>query len=406
MPTNIELRQQRANLWEQAKALLEKAEGENRDFSAEEQEQWDRMHAEMDKLKVRIERAEQLDATRGELDQSLNESHRPDPRPDGGAQENKEVRAAWKRFLRGGPGALSSQEMRALQADADTLGGFLVAPQQFSTQLIKAMDNLVFMRRIANVLPTMEKAESLGVPSLETDMGDPTWTAELAIGSEDTSMAFGKRELSPHPLARYIKVSNKLLRAATLDVETLVRDRLAYKFATVQENAFLNGSGAGQPLGVMVASNDGIDTSRDVSEDNTTTAFTADGLMNCLFKLKPQYRTRASWLFHTDAVKLLSKLKQGDGAYLWSPGLKAGTPDTLINRPLYESAYMPNTFTTGLYVGILGDFSFYWIVDALTLQVQVLKELYAATNQTGYIGRMESDGMPVLAEAFARVKLA
>ena len=48
----------------------------------------------------------------------------------------------------------------------------------------------------------------------------------------------------------------------------------------------------------------------------------------------------------------------------------------------------------------------YWIADALTMTIQVLKELYAESNQTGYIGRLETDGAPVLAEAFARVKLA
>ena len=72
----------------------------------------------------------------------------------------------------------------------------------------------------------------------------------------------------------------------------------------------------------------------------------------------------------------------------------------------FMSEYVPNTFTTGKYVGILGDFSFYWIVDALNLEVQRLDELYAATNQIGFIGRMETDGMPVLEEAFVRVALA
>jgi HK97 family phage major capsid protein len=70
------------------------------------------------------------------------------------------------------------------------------------------------------------------------------------------------------------------------------------------------------------------------------------------------------------------------------------------------SEYMSNTFTTGLYVGILGDFSNYWIADAQSLEFQVLSELYAETNQVGLIGRMDSDGMPVLEEAFVRVKLA
>jgi len=66
---------------------------------------------------------------------------------------------------------------------------------------------------------------------------------------------------------------------------------------------------------------------------------------------------------------------------------------------------VPNTFTTGLYVGLIGDLNFYWIADALDFTVQVVDQLYAATNQTGYFGRLESDGMPVLSEAFARVTL-
>jgi HK97 family phage major capsid protein len=73
--------------------------------------------------------------------------------------------------------------------------------------------------------------------------------------------------------------------------------------------------------------------------------------------------------------------------------------------PVNMSEYAPSTMTSALYVGILGDFSQYWIADALDMQIQRLVELYAETNQTGFIGRMESDGMPVLEEAFVRVKL-
>jgi Phage capsid family len=62
--------------------------------------------------------------------------------------------------------------------------------------------------------------------------------------------------------------------------------------------------------------------------------------------------------------------------------------------------------STGEYVGLLGDFSHYWIADALSMQIQRLNELYAETNQVGFIGRLETDGAPVLEEAFVRVKLA
>ena len=83
----------------------------------------------------------------------------------------------------------------------------------------------------------------------------------------------------------------------------------------------------------------------------------------------------------------------------------ADRPDTILELPFFMSEYATNTFTTGKHVGIIGDFSFHWIADSLEFSIQVLKELYAESNQVGYIGRMECDGQPVLSEAFVRVKL-
>jgi HK97 family phage major capsid protein len=253
---------------------------------------------------------------------------------------------------------------------------------------------------------TITTAESLGAPSLDTDLNDADWTTELQTGTEDTAMRFGKRELRPHPVAKLIKVSKKLLRASALPIEGIIQDRLAYKFGVTQEKAFLTGTGTQQPLGVFTASNDGIPTSRDVSTGNTTTSITFDGLIEAKYSLKGQYWNKADWLFHRDALKQVVKLKDGDGQYIWRMSVRDGEPDTLLGRPIMMSEYAPNTFTTGLYVGLFGDFSNYWIVDSLDLQVQRLVELYAATNQDGFIGRLETDGAPVLAEAFARVKLA
>jgi HK97 family phage major capsid protein len=218
-------------------------------------------------------------------------------------------------------------------------------------------------------------------------------------------MAFGRRELSPHPLAKYIKISRKLLRMVP-SVDGLVRERLGYKFAVTMENAYLNGTGNQQPLGVFVASNDGISTGRDASTGNTDTEIRFDGLIEAKYTLKAQYWPRARWMFHRDGVKMVAKLKDGNGQYLWRESVRVGEPDRILSFPVMMSEYAPSTFTTGLYVGILGDFAHYWIADALDMEMQRLVELYAATNQVGFIGRMESDGMPVLEEAFVRVKLA
>jgi HK97 family phage major capsid protein len=262
---------------------------------------------------------------------------------------------------------------------------------------------MVFIRGKATKF-RLDSAASMGAPSLDADPADADWTSELATGNEDSTMAFGKRELHPRPLAKRIKVSNKLLMLSA-GIEALVRDRLGYKFGVTQEKAYMTGTGANQPLGVFTASNLGIPTTRDVSTGNAATSPTFDGLISAKYALKGNYWNKAEWIFHRDVLALVAKLKDGEGQYIWRQSVVEGEPDRLLNAPVNMSEYSPNTMTTGLYVGIIGDFSNYWIADAIDMQVQRLVELYAETNQVGFIGRLETDGMPVLAEAFVRVKL-
>ena len=409
MSLNIrELLEKRANLAAQARELVDRADKEERAMNAEEQEAYDKHFTAIGELEGRIKKEEQLQ----ELDKRMATVpvEEPGKNAEGGKTPTatEEYRKAFENYLKTGVkrGLIvgEDKESRALQMDLDESGGYTVVPELFAKELIKAVDNMVFVRQYARV-ESMTQAASLGVPSLDADPADPIWTSELGIGDEDSTMDFGKRELSPYPLAKYIKVSRKLLRSSAFGIEALVRDRLAYKFAVVQENAFLNGSGVGQPLGVFTASNDGITTSQDVSTGNTATTMTFDGLKEAKYSLKANYWPKVRWIFHRDGVKMISKLKDGEGQYIWAPSVIAGDPDRLLSFPVHMSEYAPNTFTTGLYVGILGDFSNYWIVDALDMEVQRLVELYAATNQIGFIGRVECDGMPVLAEAFRRVKL-
>jgi len=405
-----ELLEKRANLIQQARQLLEAAEAEDRDLTQEEQQQWDRLMDDANQIRARVDREERQRAMEAELEgmHIPGEPNLPEPQARGNGsgdpRETEEYRAAFARFLRGGLRSLSGEEVRALQADVDASGGYLQAPLQLVRDLIKAVDDQVFIRQLATV-QQVTAAESLGVPTLEADPADAVWTSELATGDEDTAMAFGRRELKPIPLAKRIKVSRKLLRL-TPEVEALVAARLAYKFAITWEKAGMTGGGANEPLGVFVASTHGISTARDVSDGNTTTSIQFDGLISAKYALKSQYWPRARWIFHRDGVKQVAKLKDSNGQYLWRESVRVGEPDRVLGFPVAMSEYAPNTFTTGQYVGILGDFSFYWIADSLQFEIQRLDELYAATNQVGFIGRLESDGMPVLEEAFVRVQLA
>jgi len=430
MPTLLEqareLKNQRAVLIKQNRDLNDTADTEKRAFTQEETNQFEARFKDIEALSKRIDATERM-ASIGETEAEPT-AGRPENRSapkmieyrtkvegrrglpgverlytvrEGDAAEKHA--AAFRSHL--ATGLHGTQEIRALENTNDPAGGYTTPPMQWIAELIRSVDNAVFIRQFSTVTQ-LTQGDSMGRPSLDADPADPTWTTELDDGDEDSTMAFGKRELVPQPIAKNIKVSKTLLRRSALNIEALVRERLAYKMGVTQEAAFMTGTGASQPLGVFTASASGIATGRDVSTGNTTTAFTVDGLKNAKYSIKGAYWPRLRWIFHRDAVRELSKLKDGDGRYIWSDSIVDGEPDRLLGFPTHISEYAPNTFTTGLYVGILGDFSYYWIAEALNLQVERLNELYAETNQVGFIIRAELDGMPTLGEAFARVKLA
>lgn len=400
-----ELRNKRGKLVADARALLDNAEADKRSLTTDEQTQWDTMIADQERIGQDIEREErQIELDRKMAEEALR--NKDDRRADHNEDRKNprgtdEYRNAFNAMLRGGVQSLNSDQVRALSAGAGSEGGFLILPEQTVNTLIKAVDDEVQIRQWATKF-VMTSAASLGAPSLDADPADADWTGEILTGNEDTAMAFGKRELVPNPLAKRIKVSNKLLRQVP-SVESVVMSRLGYKFGVSEEKAYMTGNGSKKPLGLFTASNDGVPTSRDVVTGSATD-FTFDGLISAKYALKAGYQKNAKWMFHRDGVSKIAKLKDTTNQYLWQPSKKEGEPDMLLGLPVYQSEFVPNTFTTGLYVGMLADFSYYWIVDALDIQIQRLVELYAETNQTGFIGRKETDGMPVLAEAFSRIK--
>lgn len=444
MTTLREKRMKRANLVYEARQIDTLAKKEKRALTSDEEQRYDAIMDEATNLGQAIQEEEQRETRSSQRQQwleqeerGLDEPDRPTQRPDPddddeepesralpaiapryrdalreartarpfALRESLEYRDAFRGFLRGQQ--VAQMERRdGLLAGNDPSGGFLKPPPSFVARLLMAVDNMVFFRQPgwATVVPVLN-SDSLGVVSLDADPDDGEWTTEIAEITYDTSMSFGKREQKPNPLKKGVKVSRKLLRLRP-DAEMLVIDRLRYKFAVTQEKKFQTGNGSGQPLGVFTPSPLGISTNRDVATENEATAMTADGLINAKFTLKPQYWPEAKWLFHRDGVKQLAKLKNTTtGEYIWRESVRAGEPDRLLNLPLAMSEYAPNTFTTGQYVGILGDFAYYQIADGLDMDFQRLVELYSKTGQIGFHAELATDGMPLLEEAFVRVKL-
>lgn len=392
----VEMLQQRATLTNSIRALMN--EFRDKEMPGDKESELSKMEGDFDKLNKQITTEQkQLERERviGEAQDKTDKAAPKDA-----------TRAAFANYIKD-PTASAMSHYNALQQDNPSQAGYLVAPEQFMSEIIQTKDNLMFMRQISRVLPPLSKAQSLGFPKRTARMSTFAWGTEISAPTADTTLAFGKREFIPKPATGGILISKTLIRNAAIDAEAYLKTEMVYNQATNEEQAFMTGDGAGKPLGVFTASVDGISTARDFSTGNSATEMKFDGLMGAKYALNAAYHAGASWLFNSQGVLQIAKLKNSDGQYIWQPSVVAGTPDMLLGFPVRMSEYAPKTFTTKLYTGILGNFKEgYWICDSLNMEIQALVELYALSNQVYYIGRQEVDGAPVLEEAFVRIQLA
>jgi HK97 family phage major capsid protein len=422
MPTSIELREKRAGLIAQARSSWDAAQARENGATAEDRAEMDRVLAAANELNGDIRRIESMELAERDLDRPgervsapLSESRGSRIQTLAEYRSSQEYRDLFRNWFQSGRMDLSTvpPEFRDTILGTDSKGGYLSLPIQLAQEIVKQVYDYCFIRKnpftgAPNATRVqLAEAKAVGIPQLATRMADANWTTEVQAVTEDTTMILNRRDLYPSLVSKLSLVSIRMLYGST-NIESLITTELAYKFALTEEKAFLTGSGSGQPLGIFTASANGIPTSRDVTGSNTTTAITADTLFAMKYSIKAPYRTDPSfaWLWSRSAINSIMTLKDSYGRYLWEPSLQLGTPDRLLNIPVNESEWVPNTFTTGLYVGALGALRYYWIADVDDLQVQRLVERYADTNQIGFIGRRYVDGSPVLGEAFARCKLA
>ena len=392
----IGLKQERATVTTSIRAIMAEFEGKVMDgLKKEEMVKFEARFDEINSLILVEEKQLNRERVIGEQANDADKTKNP------GVVD--EARAAFRGYITTGT-QHAYEVYNALQQSNPTQAGYLVAPEEFVSELIKELADATFMRQKAKVLPPLKNAQSLGYPTRTAGMSSFAWGTEISAPTADAALAFGKREFKPNPGTSEILISKTLIRNVP-NADALIRAEIAEEIGAQYETAYMTGDGAGKPLGLFTASVDGITAARDVSTGNTATEMKFDGLIEAKFSIKDKYQANAQWIFHRDGVKQLAKLKNSEGQYIWQPSVVMGTPDMLLGKPVNMSEYAPSIFTTGLYVGLYGDLRNYWICDSLAMEIQALFELYARTNQVDYISRLETDGAPVVAAAFARVKL-
>lgn len=387
-----EIRNKRAKAVEAAKAFLESHRQENGTLSAEDDATYTGMETDITNLGREIARMERLEAVDAAMalptSQPLTEKPEAQKKGEKTGRASDAYRKAFWAQARSRTNA-TPEVRNDLQIGTDSEGGYLV-PDEFEHTLVQALNEANFIRNHARVITTSNGLHKIPVVAAH---GTAAWMEEEdAYTTSDET--FGQVNLDAHKVGTLIKVSEELLQDSAFDLETYMNEEFTRRIGDKEEDAYLNGDGTHKPTGIL-NSTGGAQVGVTAA---STTAITADEVIDLFFSLKAPYRKNAIWILNDATVKAIRKLKNNNGDYLWQPALKDGDVPTILGKPYFTSQFAP-TIEAGAKVMAFGDFSFYWIGDRQGISFKRLNELYAGNGQVGFLASKRLDGKLVLPEA-------
>ena len=383
MTTVNELREKRASAWNAAKAFLESRRTDKGTLTAEDDAAYTRMEQDITDLSKEIARLERRDALDAELSRPVTQPLTSKPASvsahDSGAKRGRasdEYREGMLRALRSN----FKQVSNVLQEGVDADGGYLV-PEEYDSRLIDVLTEENIMRSLGNVITTSGEHKI----NIAATKPAAAWIEEggaLSFGDA----TFSQILLDAHKLHVAIKVTEELLYDAAFNLEGYIIDQFGKALANAEEEAFLNGTGRDQPLGLFAETGGGTPAL-------SAASINADHIMQLIYALKRPYRKSARFIMHDKVIAAIRQLKDNNGVYLWQPALTSGEPDKLLGYDVYTSPFCPEGKIA------FGDFSYYNIGDRGTRSFSELRELFAGNGMIGYVAKERVDGKLILPEA-------
>ena len=384
-----ELRIKRAKAWEATKAFLDSHRNSDGVLSAEDDATYTRMEQEVTDLGKEIARLERQEAVDREMNaptsQPLTQKPGNTKTEEKTGRATDAYKAAFWNATRARDG-ITHEVRNALQVGADSEGGYL-CPDTFADELVKGLTAQTVVRSLAKVINTSSGQHKIPVVA---SRGTASWIEEEGPIPEGDDI-FGQQHIGAHKVGTLIKVSEELLHDSAFDLEQYFIDEFARRIGNKEEDAFLNGDGAGKPTGILNDAEVGVTAA-------SATAITADELVDLFYSLDAPYRTNAVWLVNDSTMRAIRKLKDANGQYLWQKALHEGDHETLLGKPIFHSPFAPE-LGAGKKAVAFGDFSFYWIGDRTGITFRRLNERYADTGQVGFLATKRVDGKLILPEA-------
>lgn len=285
-------------------------------------------------------------------------------------------------------------EYKALSVNDDTTGGYL-APAEYVREIIKGVTEVSPIRSLVRVRTTASK--SIQLPK-RTGQFAAVRVAEQGTRSETDGLRYGMVEITAPEAYALIDISQQNLEDSAFDLESELSMEATEQFAVLEGAEGVNGSGVGAAEGFL--------TNTSVAETNSgaATAVTADGLLTLKHGIKTAFARNSTFTLNRTTLGSVRKLKDGNGQYLWMPGLAMGKPNTIDGDPYVEMPDMPNE-GAGAYPVAYGDFRrAYTLLDPVAMSL--LRDPYtqATSGNIRFLFRRRFGGAVVLAEAIRKLK--
>ena len=360
----------RKTAWHAAKALLDGAAAESRDLSAEEEQSFARINADIDSRSQRIEDLQGVAVRAADIEAAVATA--PEVREDRALREASDFDVV--RALAAGEIRTATFERRAMNKTDDSS----VVPQSFYAILQEKMQYQGPMLDAGFVTQlNTASGEDIKVP---VEASRPLGTA-IAEATQilDLDPTFSSITLKSQKIAVLTKVSRELLSDSGIDIVSYLASTLGKSIGIKANNLLTVGTGTVQANGVVTASALGVTGGTAVSG-----AFTADNLIDLAHSVDSDYvRQGAGFMMKRSSLGALRKLKDTAGQYLYVPAASVGTPDAFAGFPVYENPDMA-AIATGAKSVLFGHFGSYHVRQVGGIEVARSDDAYFNTDEVGF----------------------
>lgn len=293
------------------------------------------------------------------------------------------------------------EKILAYQEKVPDQGGYLV-PEEFRSQILQLSLGDAIVRPRAQVFPMSTVSLSVPIVDETTRVGSVlggvvVYRTEEGADLTASDAKFGRIKFEASKQTAYAEVTNELLK----DVPALgawVDQNIPSALAYAEDNDYLGGHGAGQPLGALHANNTAlIVVAKETSQVASTVVL--QNVLGMIARFGGNYN-RAVWIASPDTLKEIYTMGltvgTGGSAVMISPG---GGPDslalTLFGRPLIFTEKAPAALGTQGDLSLV-DFGWFGIGDRQTVVVDMSTHVKFASDKTAIRAIARNDGRPLV----------